>query len=580
LACDYLSLTLNRWGWMGASHIVNTHTIDARVGGRSRYPGRASRGPVVDVGGSIAEADRLRRAGALPQALQVLGRTVDLAPAGADRMEVCTARRMLAEVMCEMGDRTGACEVLTELLADAQKSFGPCHPASVRSLAVLAAVVHELADYDTAERLYREVGERIGDRASRAGSLVRVRLALLQRDRGNIDTAREEMTEAYQKHREAFGAEDADTVSIAAQLAELHRDAGDSAAARRVLTVAYVAACSSLGEDHELTRNLETDLEALEAPMPSAPVDLPEDSQSTRSIKRRHSKKGVPAAAAAAPARASAAPVRAAATPAAPAGVGALPGAPSNPAPFPPAPASPAPFRAAPASPAPFPPAPAGLGAFSAAPASPAPFRPAPAGLGAFPAAPASPAAYPAAPASPAAYPAAPASPAPYPAAPASPAPYPAAPASPAAYPAAPASPAPYPAAPASPAAFAPGPTRVSGGSARTAATYAAASARPAASAPARTAQIPAQARRSVQPEPGLSGRRTQPAYGEQLSSERFAALAAAETVVTAAVADPARGAARPRRTAVTVLVVLMVLVAIGGGIALAIIGAMLAQQP
>jgi hypothetical protein len=461
-------------------------------------------------------------------------------------MEVCTARRMLAEVMCEMGDRTGACEVLTELLADAQKSFGPCHPASVRSLAVLAAVVHELADYDTAERLYREVGERIGDRESRAGSLVRVRLALLQRDRGNIDTAREEMTEAYQKHREAFGAEDADTVSIAAQLAELHRDAGDSAAARRVLTVAYVAACSSLGEDHELTRNLETDLEALEAPMPSAPVDLPEDSQSTRSIKRRHSKKGVPAAAAAAPARAAgpAAPARAAA---APAGMGAFPAAPASPAPFPGAPASPAPFPGAPASPVPFPPAPAGMGAFPAAPASPAPFRAAPAGMGAFPAAPASPAPFRAAPASPAPLPAAPTSSAAFAT-------------GPAAYPAAPTSPATYPAVPTSPA------------------TYAAASARPAAAGSARTAQIPAQTRRGVQPEPGFSGRRTQPAYGEQ--SERLAALAAAETVVTNAVADPVRGAARPRRTAVTVVVMLMVLVAIGGGIALAIIGAMLAQQP
>ena len=78
MASDYLSLTLNRWGWMGANHIVNTHTIDARVGGRSRYPGRAARGPVADIGASIAEADSLRRAGALPQALQVIGRAVDL----------------------------------------------------------------------------------------------------------------------------------------------------------------------------------------------------------------------------------------------------------------------------------------------------------------------------------------------------------------------------------------------------------------------------------------------------------------------------------------------------------------------
>src|SRR5690349_19252495 len=166
---------------MGASHIVNTHTIDTRVGGRSRYPGRVQRGPVVDVGGSIAEADRLRRSGALPQARQLLRHVVDLAQAasGADRVEVCTARRMLA--------------------------------------AVLAAVVHELSDFEAAERLYREVGDRIGDKESRAGSLVRVRLALLQRDRGNIDAAREELAEAHQKHREAFGAEDPDTVQIAAQ---------------------------------------------------------------------------------------------------------------------------------------------------------------------------------------------------------------------------------------------------------------------------------------------------------------------------------------------------------------------------
>lgn len=276
---------------------MNTHTIDARVGGRSRYPGRVPRGPVADVGGAIAEADRLRGAGALPQARQVLQRAVDIARAvpGADRTELCTARRMLAEVMCELGERDGACEVLTELLADSQASFGPRHPASVRTLAVLAAVVHELGDLDAAERLYREVGERIGDKQSRAGSLVRVRLAVLQRDRGNLDAARQELADAYHKHKEAFGGEDPDTASIAAQLAELHRDAGDSVTARRVLTVAYVATCSSLGEEHEVTKRLESDLEALEPPMPSAPIDLPEDSRSTRSIKRRHSKKAAAA---------------------------------------------------------------------------------------------------------------------------------------------------------------------------------------------------------------------------------------------------------------------------------------------
>jgi hypothetical protein len=279
---------------MGAKGIVNTRIAETRVGGRSRYPGRVALSPAVDIGGCIAEAERLRRDGALPQARQVLGQAVEQAQAApsADQLELCAARRMLGEIMCEMGDPQAAYHVLTTLVPDATQTFGPRHPASVRSLAVLAAVVHELGDFDEAERLYHDVGERIGDQKSRAGSLVRVRLALVQRDRGNLPAAREQLSEAYQKHRDAFGTEDPDTVHIAAQLAELHRDAGDSATARRVLTVAYVASCSSLGEGHELTRRLESDLEALEAPMPSAPVDLPEDTQSTRGMKRRHSKKG------------------------------------------------------------------------------------------------------------------------------------------------------------------------------------------------------------------------------------------------------------------------------------------------
>jgi hypothetical protein len=88
---------------------------------------------------------------------------------------------------------------------------------------------------------------------------------------------------------------------------------------------------------------------------------------------------------------------------------------------------------------------------------------------------------------------------------------------------------------------------------------------------PARPVQIPAQ-RPIAGPEPAFSGRRTPPAYGDPL-----AALAEAATVVTTPVViDPTpRTSARPKRgAALTVLVVLMVLVAIGGGIALAVIGA------
>ena len=78
-----------------------------------------------------------------------------------------------------------------------------------------------------------------------------------------------------------------------------------------------------------------------------------------------------------------------------------------------------------------------------------------------------------------------------------------------------------------------------------------------------------------VDHEAGFTGRRT-PAGPGGYNEPR---VAAAETVLVDAITSP-HAPARPKRSgAATVLVVLMVLVAIGGGIALAIIGAMLAMQ-
>ncbi|GIJ47559.1 hypothetical protein Val02_44450 [Virgisporangium aliadipatigenens] len=265
--------------------------MERRAGGRSRYPSQS--GP--DLAGYLDEATRLRRRGTPAAARIVLERAVALARAapGADRLQLVSVRRMLGEVLYELGDPAAAFRVVSPLVRETEHEFGHRHPATVRAVAVLGAVVHELGELDTAERMYQrvvDVAPEIGGPTLRSASLARVRLAMLHRDRGDLRAALDELTGAFQAHRERYGTEDADTVHIGAELAALHRAAGDSASARRVLTVSYVAAAAGLGEDNPLTRRLERELAQLEPPMPSAPVDLPGDAHS-RSLQRRHDRR-------------------------------------------------------------------------------------------------------------------------------------------------------------------------------------------------------------------------------------------------------------------------------------------------
>jgi hypothetical protein len=266
--------------------------VEHRAGGRSRYPSHS--GP--DLGGYLDEATRLRRRGTPAAARVVLERAVALAQAapGADRLQLVGVRRMLGEVLCELGDPAAAFRVVSPLVRETEHEFGHRHPATVRTVAVLGAVVHELGELDTAERMYQRVVDVApqvgGPTMMRSASLARVRLAMLHRDRGDLRAALDELTSAFQAHRERYGTEDADTVHIGAELAALHRAVGDRASARRVLTVSYVAAAAGLGEANPLTRRLERELAELEPPMPSAPVDLPDDAHS-RSLQRRHDRR-------------------------------------------------------------------------------------------------------------------------------------------------------------------------------------------------------------------------------------------------------------------------------------------------
>ena len=191
----------------------------------------------MDPAGPLVEAVRLRERWELAAARRVLVRAV---ASTQGPLAAGTARRMLAEVLREMGHAEAAYRVAAPLAAEHERTLGSGHPATVRSLGVLATVVHDLGRHAAAAALYRRVVNAPVDPqgpAGRAVSLARVHLALLHRDRGDPARALRDLGAAYALHRRAYGALDVDTIRVGAELAGLHRAAGDVPAARRLLTV-------------------------------------------------------------------------------------------------------------------------------------------------------------------------------------------------------------------------------------------------------------------------------------------------------------------------------------------------------
>ncbi|WP_433085175.1 hypothetical protein ACQP1P_09790 [Dactylosporangium sp. CA-052675] len=191
-----------------------------------------------------------------------------------------TARRFLAEVLRELGELDAAYDLAEAVASQAERRYGQTDPRTVHAVAVLAAVRHDHDEWDDAERLYHRVldsgvDEDGHDSLARAVRLARVNLALLQRDRGETASALALLNAAYVIHRREYGAEDLDTIRIAAELAALLYATGDVLQARRLFTLAHAAARARLGTRHPFTKAVEWELAAVEPPMPSAPISMP-----------------------------------------------------------------------------------------------------------------------------------------------------------------------------------------------------------------------------------------------------------------------------------------------------------------
>jgi tetratricopeptide (TPR) repeat protein len=228
------------------------------------------------VSAELATAARLMGRWDFPAARDALQKTVAGADAAgrAGTLDGLTGRRMLAEALRELGETGRAYELARTVSRECRDRYGDAHPATIRAVAVLAAVLHDRGELDEAQRHYeRAIRGTAGATgpAARAVLLARANLALLHRDRGDTATAVRELTGAYTLHRRAFGAGDPETIRLAVELGRLHTDVGDLPAARRLLAVAHAAARGALGEEHPLATAVEAALAAVESPMPSAP---------------------------------------------------------------------------------------------------------------------------------------------------------------------------------------------------------------------------------------------------------------------------------------------------------------------
>jgi hypothetical protein len=209
-------------------------------------------------------------------------------PAGG--LAAVTGRRMLAEVLRDLGELDEAYAVAQVLVADCDQRFGAGHPVTARAVLALATVAHRRGDLDTAGPLYdRLVDGRFRDDgpAGRPVRLARAYQALLHRDRGEpgvgrgegsspdrtaaLERARADLAVAYRGLRRAYGIADPDTIQFGAELARLARQCGDLATARRLASVTRAGCQARLDPWHPLRLQVEQDLAAIDPTPPHRP---------------------------------------------------------------------------------------------------------------------------------------------------------------------------------------------------------------------------------------------------------------------------------------------------------------------
>jgi hypothetical protein len=233
----------------------------------------------VELAETLAHAATLQEQWRFAAARELLTALLAGAADSVDRPAIATARRMLVEVLRDLGELDEAHAVAEPLVAECERRFGPDHEATARAMTVLATVVHAVGDLDGAEERYGLVLDGRFPEAGPAGRAVRLArayLALLYRDRGDLDRARFTLDAAYKSMRRAYGITDPDTIKFGVELARMATAASDVPGARRLYAVARAGCQARLEPWHPLCVAVERELSAIEpAPVrtdPPAPI--------------------------------------------------------------------------------------------------------------------------------------------------------------------------------------------------------------------------------------------------------------------------------------------------------------------
>ncbi|PZM98038.1 MAG: tetratricopeptide repeat protein [Actinobacteria bacterium] len=162
--------------------------------------------------------------------------------------------------MVARGDPAAARPWAAYACAAARRLFGPHDERAIAAAATLAAVLHRVGSHARAIHLYREVITElstIDGPTSLRVLAAHADLATVEYARGQCETARRRLRQAWQVHQATHGLGHPAGIKMLARLGTMQRDCGRSAEAQQSLTRARELSRAHLSPEHPLAIQIE-----------------------------------------------------------------------------------------------------------------------------------------------------------------------------------------------------------------------------------------------------------------------------------------------------------------------------------
>lgn len=164
-----------------------------------------------------------------------------------------------ARVLARLGDTQTAEEWAAFAYAAATRLYGTGHEHTIQAAATYATVLHRIGRHGEATRRYAEVIEGLTALQGPESPQVlaaHADLATVEFARGDCDTARARLTEAWDMTREAYGEADHAGIKMLARLGAMERDCGRFTEAHQHLAYAQELCRQHLDPGHPLVEQV------------------------------------------------------------------------------------------------------------------------------------------------------------------------------------------------------------------------------------------------------------------------------------------------------------------------------------